>query len=198
MNKKIKSLIVAGLLVVGMSGNAFGLEKDEYNGNDGKGQCSHEVSEDNKINSPSAGEHILGGVVKITVSEDKKYAKVEPLKDENGYDLAKIKAVHMKGGPNYNCFVLGEGETWVADLSCPLNDGGNIPEISHITVDFEVVPESERPSPEEKNNEPQEPEKPKTPTSGSSDPVTGDTSSMVFVGTAVLSAAVLFMNRKED
>ena len=198
MNKKIKSLIVTGLLVVGMSGNVFGLEKEECKGNDGKGQCEHKVSDDNKLESPTPGVHTLGGVVKITVSEDGKYAKVEPLKDENGYDLAKIKAVHMKGGPNYYCFVLEEGETWVANLSCPLNGGNNIPEISHITVDFEAVHESERPAPGEKGDEPEEPEVPHTPEAGGSDPVTGDASSMIYVGTAILSAAALFMNKKED
>lgn len=193
MNKKIKSLIVAGIMVVGMSGNVFGLDQVEYKGNDGKGQCPHSVS--NKIDNPSVGVHTLGDVVKITVSDDGKYAKVEPIKDENGYDLARIKAIHMKGGNGYNCFVLGEGETWAGNLSCPLNNGGNIPEISHITVDFEVVPESERPDPTEKGSEPEVPDNPE---SGGSDPVTGDASSMIYVAGALVSASLLLINKKKD
>ena len=193
LNKRIKSLLVAGLLVIGMSGNAFALEKNKYNGNDGQGQCSHTVSDDNKLENPSVGEHTLGDVIKITVSADKKYAKVEPLKDAYGYNLAKIKAVHMKGGPNYNCYVLGNGETWVENLSCPLNGGGKIPEISHITVDYEVVPESERPVPDDKSDTPID------PGSGGTKPPTGDTSIMPIVVTAVASAAGLFiLNKKDD
>ena len=192
LNKRIKSMLVVGLLVVGMSGNAFALDKTEYDGNDGKGQCSHTVSGANKLENPSAGEHILGGVIKITVSADKKYAKVEPLKDDYGYDLAKIKAVHMKGGDGYNCYVLEEGETWVENLSCPLNNGGKIPDISHITVDYKVVPESERPIPGDKSD------KPIDPGAGGTQPPTGDASMTSIVAIAAVSVAGLFALKKDD
>lgn len=195
MNKKVKSLLVAGLLVVGMSGNVFGLEKTEYEGNDGKGQCEHSVV--NKIDSPAAGEHIIAGVVKVTVSADRKYAKVEPLKNEAGVTLAKINAVHMKGGPNYNCYVLGEDEGWAANLSCPLNGGKKIPEISHISVDFDVIEfddENENGIPDHK----EEPEVPEGPTSGPVDPGTGDASIMLVVGGAIASAAGLIFLSKKD
>lgn len=204
LNKRIKSVLVAGLLILGMSGNAFALEQNFYKGND-KGQC--ECSIDNKLENPSTGEHILDGVIKITISEDGKYAKIEPLKDENGYDLAKIHAVHMKGGPNYYCYKLNAEESWVDNLSCPLNGGGKIPEISHISVDYEVVPESERPAPEDKDKDgiPDHkddeviiPETPEGPNSGTTEPPTGDAGIMSIVAVATVSAAGLFVLRKKD
>ena len=194
MNKKVKSLLVAGLLVVGMSGNVFGLEKTEYEGNDGKGQCEHSVA--NKLEEPTAGEHIIAGVVKVTVSADRKYAKVEPLKNEAGVTLAKINAVHMKGGPNYNCYVLGEDEGWVDNLSCPLNGGKKIPEISHISVDFELIEFDDKNGngvPDHKDSE-----VPEGPTSGPVDPGTGDASMMLVVGGAIASAAGLIFLSKKD
>lgn len=198
MNKKVKSLLVAGLLVVGMSGNVFGLEKTEYKGNDGKEQCEHSVA--NKIDSPTAGEHIIAGVVKVTISEDLKYAKVEPLKNEAGVTLAKINAVHMKGGPNYNCYVLGEDEGWVANLSCPLNGGKNIPEISHISVDFDVIEfddENKNGIPDHKEV-PEDPEVPENPISGPVDPQTGDVGMMGVAVVAVASAAGLYLLKNKD
>ena len=196
MNKKIKSLVISGLIVMFMGTNVFALEKMEYEGNDGKGQCSHNVSDVNKLDSPTVGEHMLGEFVKITVSEDLKYAKVESLKDEYGYDYVKINAVHMKGGNGYNCYVFDAGETWASDLSCPLNNGGQIPEISHITVDYTIVPESERPIPEGKGEG--EAEVPKDPTSGVTNPPSGDAMTLLPIVTVVASGALLYLNNKKN
>ena len=192
MNNKIASLIASGMIFVCMGTNALALEKMEHDGNDGKGQCEHSVTGANKLESPTSGEHMLGEFVKITVSEDKKYAKVESLKDDFGYDFVKINAVHMKGGSGYHCYIFDAGETWASDLSCPLNKGGQIPEISHITVDYTVVPEDARPIPEGKG------EAPKDPESGTTNPPSGDAMTILPIGLAVLSGGLLYLNNKKN
>ena len=190
MNNKIASLIVSGMIFVCMGTNALALEIMEYDGNDGKGQCAHSVTDANKLESPAVGEHMLGEFVKITVSEDKKYAKVESLRDEFGYDLVKINAVHMKGGNGYHCYIFDDGETWASNLSCPLNKKRQIPEISHITVDYTVVPEEARPVPEGKG------ESAKDPESGTSNPPAGDAMTILPIAAVVVSGGLLYLNNK--
>ena len=192
MNNKIASLIVSIMIFVCMGTNTLALEKKEHDGNDGKGQCEHSVTDANKLESPKAGEHMLGEFVKITVSEDKKYAKVESLRDEFGYDLVKINAVHMKGGSRYHCYIFDAGETWASNLSCPLNKGGQIPEISHITVDYSIVPEDARPVPEGKG------ESAKDPESGITNPPSGDAMTMLPIAAAVVSGGLLYLNNKKN
>lgn len=209
MNKKVKSLLAGGLLVVGMSGNVFALEQNRYYGNDGNGApCRHEhVGEANKIENPTDGVYELGGVVKVTVNG--KYAKVEPIKDEHEYDLAEIEAIHLKGGNGYHCYVLdkGNGETWAENLSCPLNKGENIPNISHITVIYKEVPKSERPDPDGKGDTPVDPkpeevdpkpEEPTKPGAGESEKPMGDVGIMPMATVAVASAAALVVLNKKD
>lgn len=195
MNKKVKSLLAGGLLVVGMSGNVFALKPNKYYGNDGKGQCEHTGSKLDNVDTLEGGKsYEIEGVIRITLSGDKKYAKVEPIKDENGYDLVKINAIHVKGADAYNCYVLGDGETWAQNLSSPLKNG-KIPEISHITVDYTAVPEENRPKPEGKGTGTEEP---KDPSTGGSEKPMGDTSIMPMATVAVASAAALVVLNKKD
>lgn len=80
------------------------------------------------------GEYILAnGNIKISVGKDNKDITIEVL-DES----INIEYVHMKGGNAFNCYdykgdlLNGSGKD--SGLYCPVNKGGNTPEISHITV----------------------------------------------------------------
>lgn len=63
--------------------------------------------------------------IKVTFSADGRYADWES-------DL-NIKYVFVKGGPRGYEYCYGDGATSDTGLRSPLNDGGNIPTISHIT-----------------------------------------------------------------
>ena len=76
---------------------------------------------------------LANGNIKISVGKDNKDITIEVL-DES----INIEYVHMKGGNAFNCYdykgdlLNGSGKD--SGLYCPVNKGGNIPEISHITI----------------------------------------------------------------
>lgn len=206
LNKRIKSLLVAGLVILGMSGNAFALETTVISGNDNASSnpenfCGHTGS---KLNTGEPGEHILDGKIKIVISDDGKYASVTSLKEkikvledgkevEKEFDMVKIKYVHVKGADAYNCYTFAENENGGSNFSSPLKNG-KIPGISHITVVYEVIDNSK------KSNIPETPITPDVPTTPTTqEPVTGDASIMPIVATAAISAVgLLVLNKKDD
>lgn len=203
MNKKIKSLLVAGLLVVGMSGNAFAYST--FEGNDSNTEIvaeKHEGLLQAKIDNPKAGETytLQDGNIIVVISEDGKSATVQT---KEGATVT-VTHVHMKGGNGFNCYTAEEG---LVDMQCPENKGGKIPEISHITVIFDYADKTDTDEdgvPDFKDDEPiappeeePKPEEPKDPEI--TDPETYD-GSMIAVGATVVVAggAIYVLNRKKD
>lgn len=209
MNKKVKALLVAGLLVVGMSGNTFAY--NTFEGNDSNTEIvseKHEGLFQAKIENPKAGETytLQDGNIIVVISADGKSATVQT---KEGATVT-VTHVHMKGGNGFNCYLAEEG---LVNMQCPENNGGKIPEISHITIIFDyadktdtdedgipdfkddepVVPpvEPEEPKPEEpKPDEPKEP--------SITDPETGDKSMMVFGAAIVVAGGVVYVLNKKD
>ena len=170
MNKKIKSLIVAGVLVVSQSVTTFAMETNQFEGND----SNHETHQ-----------HEVGnGLVEQKMEAN--YIGLEYLKDENGNYPVELKFIHVKGSDQFNCYVLDENIIEANNLVSPLKND-EIPEISHITVvysvkgDTPIVP-------------PAEPEYPDAPNQV---PGTGDMSVLPMVGLGGISAVGLLLANKK-
>ena len=208
MNKKVKALLVAGLLVVGMSGNIFAY--NTFEGNDSNTEIvseKHEGLFQAKIENPKAGETytLQDGNIIVIISEDGKSATVQT---KEGATVT-VTHVHMKGGNGFNCYTAGEG---LVNMQCPENNGGKIPEISHITVVFDYVDKTDTdgdgtpdfkddtPKPPEEEPKPEEPKPPVEPEEPEIvDPETYD-GSMIAVGVGVVIAggALYLVNKKDD
>ena len=208
MNKKVKALIVAGLLVVGMSGNIFAY--NTFEGNDSNTEIvseKHEGLFQAKIENPKAGETytLQDGNIIVVISADGKSATVQT---KEGATVT-VTHVHMKGGNGFNCYIAEEG---LVDMICPPNKGGKQPEISHITVVFDYADKTDtdgdgipdfkddEPVPPEPPVEPEEPEPPVEPEEPEiEDPNTGDGSMIAFGAAVVVAGGVVYLlNRKDD
>lgn len=216
MNKKVKALLVAGLLVVGMSGNIFAY--NTFEGNDSNTEIvseKHEGLFQAKIENPKAGETytLQDGNIIVIISEDGKSATVQT---KEGATVT-VTHVHMKGGNGFNCYLAEEG---FVNMVCPENNGGKTPEISHITVIFDYVDKTDtdedgipdfkddEPKPPVEPEEPEEPQpeepKPEEPKPDEKDPVivdpeTGDTSLLIFGASIVVAGSAAYvLNKKDD
>lgn len=197
MNNKVKSLIASGVLIVGMTSTSLALET--FEGNDSN-TCivteKHTELKSIKLETEGGKQYnILNDAVIVSTGSDNKMATVV----SNG--LVNIEYIHMKGGNGFNCYNAEDG---FVEMVCPLNNGGNIPEISHITIFYTevtydeidvdgdgvtdgvdldgdgVIDKGETPDePEDPDNPnpPEDPDEPDTPVVPS--PPTGDTFSMV-------------------
>lgn len=196
MNKKIKSLIVSGLLMVGMCGNVFANENDLPS----VGTSIIEYPEFNAENKAHVSLQADGIHVNITKNDDGTYdIRVEW--DSTKFNVTGLKSFFENGNlvsddffnPDYHCSnIIKEGDKCIVSL-----EGlGEVPEgldpmgeLIKVEVTFENLTKGSDPviPPED----PEEPEK-------ITDPETGDSSSMIFVATALVSAGVLMISKKKD
>ena len=196
MNKKIKSLIVAGMMVVGMSGNVFANETDLP----AVSTSVIEHPEFDSENNASISLQADGIQVNITKNEDGTYdIRVEW--DSTKFNVTGLKSLFENGNivsdeffdPTYDCSnIIKEGDKCIVVL-----EGlGEVPEefnpmgeLVKVEVTFENLTKDDEPV-----TPPDEPEEPENII----DPETGDTTSMVFIATALISAGALVITKKKD
>ena len=200
LNKRIKSLLVAGLLVFSMSGGVFAEEISLPS-------TGKAVIENPKFNAEGKrviSQAILNGDIKVSLVETK---------DENGdykYDieiswnatkvnLTKVQSFYENNGGNidhsnyfkekdqYYCSTLvKEGDIHKFTVE---GGGKDFGKLTRLVIYYEAVKGSNPVTP------PTEPEKPENITD---EPVAGDASIMPIAVTAVLSAAGLYVVCKKD
>ena len=192
LNKRIKSLLVAGLLVLNMSGAVFAAETE----------LPKEST--SKIENPifTSGKHetsLQGGLIKVEMSEKEngdvdiklswdskikiKGVRTYYVNAENAADQGSIN--HTNYFENwYHCNTLAkEGEYNVGTVL----GGIEGKKLVRIEIDFENLAKSSVPV------------TPLVPAQKVTDPETGDASMIAVVGIAVASAAGLYIvSRKED
>ena len=177
MNKKIKSLIVSGLLMVGMTGLSFA----DGNGNDGcqvPNLRGHEGSNEHKIEN-------------ITQGTWEEY--VNTVNTTNTGIV--IEAPNNLNGNGWHTYKVYKDE----DFDHVKDDGQQI-EVLHVKFNVPLTDEER----EEKNNDPvpTPPPVPPTPVNPpelpEEDPETGDSSSLIYVGTALASVLGVYMLNKKD
>ena len=216
MSKKIKYLIVAGLLVVGMSGKVNALEpltSTITNPQFEEGTNQRVIKlQDGKI------------TVTITKNDDETY-KIVTEWDSTVVKVTGLQSVFENGNmdssdffnENYHChLVVKDGDKY----SVTLDKLGEVPagfnpmgELVKVDVKFEAIdkdgngvpdfkddtptePEEPPVDPEEPPVEPEEPEQPKEEIT---DPETGDTSVIWYGAVATISVAGLYvLNRRKD
>jgi len=121
-------MVALAVLVVSSVALAASVSPITHSGNTPRG-C------DLKIEDPTTGVYSIPGrpgkTISITVSS---YQGGEQLAFSS--DLPVLKA-YMKGGDGYNEYDYGaQGTMADSGLVCPLNNGGNVPAISHVSFCF--------------------------------------------------------------
>ena len=199
MNKRIKSLIIAGLMVIGMNGNVFA----------------------NEVELPEVGTAIINNpafeegvrvislqdgliTVKITENEDGTY-DILTTWDSTKVNVTGLKTIYENGNlisddyfnPEYHCAnIIKEGDIYKVSLEglAEVPEGfDSMGKLVRIELTYENLTKGDEPV-----DPPVDPEPPVTPEEEIIDPETGDVSSTVFVATALLSAGVLVFTRKKD
>ena len=192
MNKRIKSLLVAGLLVVGMSGSVFANELELPTTS--TSTISYPKFEDGKRVVELQGGLI---VVEMTEKENGEYDIVVKWKEES-IKILGVKSYYENGSIDhtnyfeelYHCNTLGkEGEfVFGKVLGGGAGFSGPLGELVKVEVTFENLT---------KGDEPVVP--PVTPPEEEIvDPGTGDASMIVVAGIAITSAAGLLIASKKD
>jgi len=171
MNKKLRSLLIAGLLVVGMSGNVFAAG----NGNDGcqaPGLRGIHDGNQHKIEN-------------VTVDGWKAYM--------NEFNSANADYRIEAQQKNWEDKAEGPSQGWI-EFKIYDKDNKQI-EVIHVKFNKPLTDEEL----DAKNPKPEDPKPPVIPNLPEEEPETGDASVMMFVGGAIASAAGLFMlNKKKD
>lgn len=111
-----------------------GVTPTTYSGNtsgDGSSSCSVLGFGSNGTKVDDANSQTVSGY-RFTVSGSGQSLSFAPIAGTT--PATAIRAVIVKGGPNYNVYVYSGGQTTDAGLVSPLNGGGNIPTISHYVV----------------------------------------------------------------
>lgn len=190
MSKKIKSLIVAGLLVVGMGGNVFAATEFENN--------EVLLAAEQGVELPKAvlknlvpGETytLQDGNITVKVEENKKYVDIT-IKDGSPVKVVKVRTNGYKESnvpegtrvfvANADTADITEVEIYFELVDNTDSDGDGIPDIKDDT-----------PNPPEQPEEPQKPE--------IVDPETYDGSMIaVGVGVVVAGGVLIVLNRKKD
>ena len=197
MSKRFKSLIMSLCLVVMLGTSPVFGASETFTGNDeNHSEQKHSIySEENpdgfkviKINSPKkGGTYNVGNRITVKISSDGTKATVTSEEYElegSGKGIEVINFVHMKGGNAFNCYYNTEGNPCdFTDLVCPNNNGGNVPEISHINIFYTEKGDS---TPDEKPDEPQKP----IPT--------GDVLMLTPLAGLGLGAVALFLSNKHE
>lgn len=191
MNKKVKSLLVAGLLVIGMNGmrvNVFAAEPLVSTITNPK------LVDNKKIIS------LQGGSIIVEVTKTTEGYKFAPRWDSNKFKVTDVRAYYDDEIKTsiYNA-------SYFVDSKCyPVEKDSNVyksdvidmkiaANLIKVEVVFVPVDKDNNGKPDFKDD------KPVTPDQSVDDPNTGDTSIMPMVATAIVSAAGLFvLNKKDD
>ena len=197
MNKKVKSLIVAGLLVFGMAGNAFAAESELPSVS--TSEITHPKFEDGKRVVELQGGLI---VVEMTEKENGEYDIVVKWKEES-IKILGVKSYYENGSIDhtnyfeelYHCNTLGEEGEFVFGKVLGGGEGfsGPLGKLVKVEVTFENLTKGDEPvvPPEEPPVTPPEEE--------IDDPETGDAGIMVGVITVAAASIGLFVvNKKKD
>lgn len=194
MCKKIKSLLVAGLLVVGMNGNVFAAEEGELPAIS-TSTISNPAFEDGKRVVELQGGLI---VVEMTEKENGEYDIVVKWKEDK-IKILGVKSYYENGSIDhtnyfeelYHCNTLGEEGEFVFGKVLGGGEGlsGPLGKLVKVEVTFENLTKGDEPvvppvtSPEEEID----------------DPETGDAGMMVGVITVAAASIGLFViNKKKD
>jgi hypothetical protein len=192
LNKRIKSLLVAGLLVLGM-----GFAKvDSYALEPITSTITNPKLIENKKTISLQGGSII---VEVTKTEDGYI--FEPRWDSNKFKVTDIKA-HYDDERNT---VINSESYFVSSKCYPIQENSNVyksdaidmkinANLIKVEVVFMPIDKDNNGIPDFKDSEPVDPNPEEI-----KDPETGDTSIMPIVVTAVVSAAGLFvLNKKDD
>ena len=198
MNKKIKSLLVAGLLVFGMGGNAFAAEDGELP-TTSTSTISNPAFEDGKRVVELQGGLI---VVEMTEKENGEYDIVVKWKEDK-IKILGVKSYYENGSTDhtnyfeelYHCNTLGKEGEFVFGKVLGGGEGfsGPLGKLVKVEVTFENLTKGDEPvvPPEEPPVTPPEEE--------IVDPETGDVGIMVGVITVAAASIGLFVvNKKKD
>jgi hypothetical protein len=196
LNKRIKSLLVAGLLIFSMGGtvfNSFALEPITST-------ITNPKLIDNKKTISLQGGSII---VEVTKTEDGYI--LEPRWDSNKFKVIDVKAYY---DDELNTVI--SSESYFANSKChPIQENSNVHKsdaidmkinanLIKVEVVFMPVDKDNNGIPDFKDSKPVNPN-PEEPKEGIIDPETGDASMIAVVGIAVASAASLFvLNKKDD
>jgi hypothetical protein len=193
MNKKIKSLLVAGLLVVGMGGNAFAAGESELP------TTSTSTITNPKFEDGKRVVELQGGliVVEMTEKENGEYDIVVKWKEES-IKILGVKSYYENGSIDhtnyfeelYHCNTLGKEGEFVFGKVLGGGEGfsGPLGKLVKVEVTFENLT---------KGDEPVVP--PVTPPEEEIvDPETGDAGMMIgVVSVAVASLGLVVVNKKK-
>ena len=194
MSKKIKSLIIAGLLVFGMSGNVFASEEGKLPAVS-TSTISNPVFEDNK-----KVEELQGGliVVEMTEKENSEYDIIVKWKEDK-IKILGVKSYYENGSIDhtnyfeelYHCNTLGKEEEFVFGkvLGGGMGVDNPLGKLVKVEITFENLT---------KGDEPVVP--PVTPPEEEiDDPETGDAGMMIgVVSVALASLGLVVVNKKKD
>lgn len=197
MSKKIKSLIIAGLLVFGMSGNVFASEEGELPAVS-TSTISNPVFKDNK-----KVEELQGGliVVEMTEKENSKYDIIVKWKEDK-IKILGVKSYYENGSIDhtnyfeelYHCNTLGKEGEFVFGKVLGGGIGVDKPlgKLVKVEITFENLTKGDEPV-----VPPEEP--PVTPEEEIDDPETGDVGMMIgVVSVALASLGLVVVNKKKD
>ena len=194
MNKKVKSLLVAGLLVFSMAGSAFAAEESELP-SVSTSTITHPKFEDGKRVVELQGGLI---VVEMTEKENGEYDIVVKWKEES-IKILGVKSYYENGSIDhtnyfeelYHCNTLGEEGEFVFGKVLGGGEGfsGPLGKLVKVEVTFENLT---------KGDEPVVP--PVTPPEEEiDDPETGDAGMMIgVVSVALASLGLVVVNKKKD
>lgn len=203
MSKKIKSLLIAGLLVLGMGGTAFANEVELPKV--GTAVIKNPAFEDG-VRVVSLQDGLI--TVKITENEDGTY-DILTTWDSTKVNVTGLKTIYENGNlvsddffnPDYHCAnIIKEGDIYKVSLEglAEVSEGfDSMGKLVRIEVTYENLTKNDEPVVPPKDPEPPVDPEP-TPEEEITDPETGDVSSTAFVATALLSAGVLVFTRKKD
>ena len=196
MNKKVKSLLVAGLLVFSMAGSAFAAEESELP------SVSTSVITHPKFEDGKRVVELQGGliVVEMTEKENGEYDIVVKWKEES-IKILGVKSYYENGSIDhtnyfeelYHCNTLGEEGEFVFGKVLGGGEGvsGPLGELVKVEVTFENLTKGDEPV--------VPPVEPEVPEEEIDDPETGDAGIMVGVVSAALaSLGLVVVNKKKD
>ena len=201
MNKKIKSLLIAGLLVFGMGGNVFADETELPT-------TSTSTITNPKFEDGKRIVELQGGliVVEMTEKENGEYDIVVKWKEES-IKILGVKSYYENGSIDhtnyfeelYHCNTLGEEGEFVFGKVLGGGEGfsGPLGKLVKVEVTFENLTKGDDPV-----NPPIDPtpDPDPTPEEKLDDPKTGDVNTMVILGVSAFSAGTVLVltNRKKD
>lgn len=201
MNKRIKSLLIAGLLVFSMSGNAFAnnsytsvVENPKFE--EGTNQKLFELQDGNIVLNITENED---GSYYITINWDSSKVRVISVKTyyENEYEVTS--ETQFKDGEDCST-IIKDGDNYKVNLSDMIKS-----KLVKVEVKFEPVKDDEPVTPptdpEEPPVDPEEPPTGEEPQESVTDPEpeAGDSSLLAYVSMASVSVVGLyFLNRKKD